>query len=184
MGVVHSQRISDTPRALARETLVHHQCQEGTAICAAGGGGQTEGEGGSPPSTENRSSHSQKLFWKQQFEAAVKSNPKQMRWHPLMIKWCLKSSTTYKTLYNSGLLKLPSQRTLRDYTHVIKPSSGFLNDIDDMIVKEAKLGELEEWQKHVVLIFDEMHIKEDLIFDKLTDELKGFINLTTVLQRS
>ena len=124
------------------------------------------------------------LFWKQQFEAAVKSNPKQMRWHPLMIKWCLsiklKSSTTYETLYNSGLLKLPSQRTLRDYTHVIKPSSGFSNDIDDMIVKEAKLGELEEWQKHVVLIFDEMHIKEDLIFDKLTGELKGFINLGNI----
>ena len=57
LGVVHSQRISDTPRALARETLVHHQCQGGTAICAAGGGGQTEGEGGSPLSAENRSSH-------------------------------------------------------------------------------------------------------------------------------
>ena len=68
------------------------------------------------------------LFWKQQFEAALKNNPKQMKWHPLMIKWCLsiklKSSTTYEKLYTSGLLRLPSQRTLRDYTHVIKPSRG------------------------------------------------------------
>ena len=107
-----------------------------------------------------------------------------MRWHPLIIKWCLsiklKSSTTYEVLYNSGLLRLPSQRTLRDYTHVIKPSSGFSNDVDEMIVKEAKLDTLEEWQKHVVLIFDEMHIKEDLIFDKLTGELKGFINLGNI----
>ena len=62
LDAVHSQRISDTPRALARETLVHHQCQGGTAICAAGGGGQTEGEGSSPPSAENRSSHSQSSF--------------------------------------------------------------------------------------------------------------------------
>ena len=30
------------------------------------------------------------LFWKQQFEAASKSNPKQMKWHPLMIRWCLR----------------------------------------------------------------------------------------------
>ena len=124
------------------------------------------------------------LFWKQQFEAALKSNPKQMKWHPLMIKWCLsiklKSSTTYETLCKSGLLRLPSQRTLRDYTHVIKPTSGFSNDIDEMIVKEAKLHEREEWEKHVVLIFDEMHIKEDLIFDKHTGELKGFINLCTI----
>ena len=124
------------------------------------------------------------LFWKQQFEAALKSNPKQMKWHPLMIKWCLsiklKSSSTYETLCKSGLLRLPSQRTLRDYTHVIKPTLGFSNDIDEMIVKEAKLHEREEWEKHVVLIFDEMHIKEDLIFDKHTGELKGFINLGTI----
>ena len=127
---------------------------------------------------------SRQLFWKQQFEAALKNDPKQTKWHPLMIKWCLsiklKSSTTNETLCTSGLLRLPSQRTLRDYTHVIKPSSGFSNDIDEMIVKEAKLAKCKEWEKHVVLIFDEMHIKEDLIFDKYTGKLKGFINLGTI----
>jgi len=46
-------------------------------------------------------------------------------------------------------------------------------------VAEAKLSEHEEWQKHVVLIFDEMHIK-DLIFDKITEELKGFVNLDNI----
>ena len=64
----------------------------------------------------------------------------------------------------SGLLKLPSQRTLRDYTHVIKPSSGFSDEVDEMLMEEGKINEIEEWQKHVVLIFDEMHIKEDLVF--------------------
>ena len=62
LDAVHSQRVSDTPRALARETLVLQHCQVGTAICAAGGGGQTEGEGGSLLSAENRSSHSQSSF--------------------------------------------------------------------------------------------------------------------------
>ncbi len=121
------------------------------------------------------------LFWQQQLEAALKKNPKQMRWHPLMVRWCLslklRSSSTYEAMYNSGLIKLPSQRTLRDYTHVIKASSGFSDEIDQMIIKEAKFDEIEEWQKHVVLIFDEMHIKEDLVFDKITGELKGFVDL-------
>jgi len=44
-------------------------------------------------------------------------------------------------------------------------------------MKEVKIDEIEEWQKHVVLIFDEMHIKEDLIFDKTLGEPKGFIKL-------
>lgn len=29
------------------------------------------------------------LFWKQQLEAASKANARSMRWHPLMIRWCL-----------------------------------------------------------------------------------------------
>ena len=31
----------------------------------------------------------QELFWKQQMEAASKSDSRGMRWHPLMIRWCL-----------------------------------------------------------------------------------------------
>ena len=99
---------------------------------------------------------------------------------PLVSSIKLKSSSAYESLYNSGIIQLPYQRTIRDYTHVIKPCSGFSNDMDEQIGKEAKLEELEEWQKHVVLIFDEMHIKEDLIFDKITGQLKGFTNLGNI----
>jgi len=77
-------------------------------------------------------------------------------------------------IYKSGLLRLPSQRTLRDYTHVIKPLSGFSDEVVEMLMKE---GRLEEWQKRMVFIIDEIHIKEDLVFDKTTGELKGFIKL-------
>ena len=122
------------------------------------------------------------LFWKQQIDALLCSNSKQMRWHPLVIRWYLsiklRSPSIYE--YKSGLLRLPSQRTLRDYTHAIKPSSGFSDEVDEMLMKEARINELEEWQKHVVLIFDEKHIKEDLVFDKTTGELKGFIRLGTI----
>lgn len=29
------------------------------------------------------------LFWKQQLKAASQKNPRAMKWHPLMIRWCL-----------------------------------------------------------------------------------------------
>ena len=29
------------------------------------------------------------LFWQEQFKAAKVSNKRQIRWHPLIIKWCL-----------------------------------------------------------------------------------------------
>ena len=75
----------------------------------------------------------QKIFWDQQKKAASYSNSKAMRWHPLIIKWCLYlqhfSGSAYETLKTSGILKLPSQRTLRDYTHYIKSSCGFSSEV-------------------------------------------------------
>ena len=37
--------------------------------------------------------------------------------------------------------------------------------------------EVEEWQKYVILILDEMHIRDDLMYDKHTGALLGFSNL-------
>ena len=30
-----------------------------------------------------------RIFWEQQVEAASKKDSRSMRWHPLMIRWCL-----------------------------------------------------------------------------------------------
>ena len=47
-----------------------------------------------------------------------------------MIRWCLNlnliSSGVYGALRSSGVLVLPSERTLRDYTHWVKAASGFI----------------------------------------------------------
>ena len=70
----------------------------------------------------------QKLFWSQQQKAASLPS-RNVRWHPLMIKWCLYlkhlSSKAYETIRERGCIALPSQRTLRDYSHCIHSSSGF-----------------------------------------------------------
>ena len=45
-----------------------------------------------------------------------------------------------------------------------------------------EVAEVEEWQKNVVLILDEMHGREDLVYDKHTDALVGFANLGNINQ--
>ena len=65
-----------------------------------------------------------RLFWEQQQKAASFKNPKSMRWHPLFIKWCIYlrhlSGSAYDMLRKSDCVKLPSQKTLRDYTYINK----------------------------------------------------------------
>ena len=50
------------------------------------------------------------LFWEQQMKAASAKDARAMRWHPLIIKWCMylqhKSSGAYELLRDSGLLNL------------------------------------------------------------------------------
>ena len=103
-----------------------------------------------------------------------------MRWHPTMIKWCIYmhhlSSSTYNTLRNSGCLRPPSDRTLRDYTHCISSKAGSQIWLVNSWWEKQKL-EVEKWQKHIVLIYDEMHVREKLVYHKATGELVGFVDL-------
>ena len=65
-----------------------------------------------------------RLFWDQQIKNMKNSDPRQYRWHPLMIKWCLNlkliPTASYHAMQSSGFITLPSERTLRDYTNYIK----------------------------------------------------------------
>ena len=59
-----------------------------------------------------------RLLWDEQLKAASAKDPRQVRWHPVLIKWCLNlkllSGSAYHALRTSGFLRLPSERTLRD----------------------------------------------------------------------
>ena len=61
-----------------------------------------------------------------QNKATAAKGSKGMRWHPLMIKWCLYlkslSTAAYETLRD--VIRLPSTRTLRDYTHWMTAEPG------------------------------------------------------------
>ena len=85
------------------------------------------------------------LFWDEQMKALGKSDARQIRWHPALIRWCLHlkfiSSGAYHAIRNSGLLTLPSERTLRDYTHWIRAGIGFNSAVDEQLLKEINVTE-------------------------------------------
>jgi len=92
-----------------------------------------------------------------------------MRWHPLIIQWCIylqhKPQGAYETL---GCIALPSQRTLRDYTHYTKATTEFSSEVDRWLYQAAKLDECKEMEKHMIIL---LYIKESLVYDKHSGEL-------------
>ena len=107
----------------------------------------------------------QYLLWEEQKKQAALSNKKSMRWHPVMIRWCisifLKSPGTYELLRNSGFLKLPSRKKLQKYTNFTDPKCGFNPDVFQSLLKEAQ--KFKENQ-HIGIVHDEMKIKSGLVF--------------------
>lgn len=85
--------------------------------------------------------------------AALKANgAKGMRYHPLFLRWCLNlsriSPKSYEVMRESGI-KLPTRRTLNDYTHWVSGRPGFSSQIDAYLKTEAKVDELQDWQRSV-----------------------------------
>ena len=90
-----------------------------------------------------------------------------------MIKWALylqyQLAGAYETIQN--YTALPSQR---DYSCHTKAHTGFSDAADKQLMSIADVCEIQDWQKCVVLLMDEMHIREDLVYDKPTGALFGF----------
>ena len=108
-----------------------------------------------------------------------------MRWHPLIVKWCLYqhylSNGAYETLRNSGVIQLPSTRTLRDYKHFSPARVGFSVHSDrqllDLMTVKGNLA------KYCVILIDEMYVKEGLTFDKATGALIGLTDFGEVTNK-
>ena len=125
-----------------------------------------------------------KLFWEEQQKYVQASCSSSVKYHPMIIKFCLnlaaKSSSAYSDLrYDSktgnGILVLPSLRTLRDYKNYIHPTRGFnpavINDLQKNTV------DFSGPERFITILFDEMKIQEDLVWDKYSGELIGFVDL-------
>ena len=86
---------------------------------------------------------------------------RQIRWHPLLIQWAPylhhKSSGAYETLRKSGIITLPSSRTLRDYRHFTQTMPGF-STIADMQLQELMQQKKSHLAKYVFILIDEIHL--------------------------
>lgn len=118
------------------------------------------------------------LFWQQQ-KKLHDSTSTGVRYHPMIIRYCLslaaKSPSCYEEIRKSGILVLPSQRTLRDYRNFIRPKRGFHENVIEEL--KALTDKYFDVQRYVVLLFDEMKIMSNLVFDKVTGELIGYVDL-------
>ena len=125
-----------------------------------------------------------KLFWEEHQKYLSSSSSSSIHYHPMINKYCLslaaKSSSAYPDLRSnsrtgSGVLILPCLRTLRDYKNYIRPKRGFNNEVDDELNKKTEL--FSESERYVTILFGEMKIQEDVVWDKHTGELIGFVDL-------
>ena len=95
----------------------------------------------------------QRVIWEQQKKAASLKDSRSMKWHPLFIKWCLYlrhiSGKGYEILQNSGCIHLPSQHTLRDYTHYTTTTIGFSAEVDEQL--RSAIDMREERNKYVLV---------------------------------
>ena len=75
----------------------------------------------------------------------------------------------------SKLFALPSKRTLQRSMHNTNVMPGFVDTIFDAL--KIKTSTLEEKDKYVALVYDEMTLKTDLIYNHGLDKIEGFEDL-------
>jgi len=82
-----------------------------------------------------------------------------------------RSSSTYKFLREQGILPSPCSRTIREYLTMVKSDCGF----DDTFFKlfKTKISFLKDTEKHGVLLFDEIFLRESVNVDTKTLSYTG-----------
>ena len=119
-----------------------------------------------------------KFFWQQQMKL-LQTEKMARRYHPQIIRFALslhgKSPAAYREIRDSGAMILPSERVLRDYKNYFKPKAGL--NVDNIESLRDKASSAAGIQRYVVLVMDEMKIQSNLVFDKYSGDLIGFVDL-------
>ena len=119
-----------------------------------------------------------KFFWEQQINF-LKSEKFGRRYHPQIIRFALSlhatSPAAYRQITESKVLILPSERVLRDYKNYFKPKAGI--NLENIVTLRNKTSSLSGIQRYMVVVIDEMKIQANLVFDKYSGDLIGFVDL-------
>lgn len=125
----------------------------------------------------------QSIFLQQQVKASQQKNASGMRWHPTMIRFALAlhmtSPAAYELARNTGMIKLPSGSTLFEYSHAKPAEEGIDTSVLESISQKIEKHE-EKHKKIFVLMADEIHISQNLVFQKSSGKLIGYTTLDTV----
>ena len=128
-----------------------------------------------------------KFFWEEQKKYLNVSCKTSIRYHPMIIRYCLALQAKSAAAYNeirydektgTGFVVLPSQRRLRDYKNYIRPKQGFNHEIINELKNKIKY--FSDIERFMVILFDEMKIQENLVWSKHTGDLIGFVDLGDV----
>ena len=86
--------------------------------------------------SQNISNPLAKLFWEEQKKNFGRTNCGK-RWHPMIIRMALllhsQSPQSYRSLRELGVIALPGESTLRDYSNYITPKQGFQIEVRFLI---------------------------------------------------
>ncbi len=52
-----------------------------------------------------------------------------------------------------------------------------------MLLKEVRMDKILDYQRFVVILFDEMKVKESLVYDKHASQVIGFVELNDVYDK-
>ncbi|KAE8738429.1 hypothetical protein FOCC_FOCC016093 [Frankliniella occidentalis] len=125
----------------------------------------------------------QQIFLEEQVKASKVKKSSGVKWHPVMLRLALYlhsfSPACYRALQDTGIIKLPSTRTLYDYTHVADRVQGVSKAGLDAAQAEVDSRQ-HDYQKYYVLMFDEMKISSNIVTKKSTGEIIGFVKLNKV----
>ncbi|KAK3932751.1 Transposable element P transposase [Frankliniella fusca] len=126
----------------------------------------------------------QKMFWGDQLKAILRqNNPRSVRWCPMMIKIALhiqmQSPSAYKYLRESGILQLPSQRRLFDFTHFTEAKDGIQDTLLNLLEKKLEKKISATHERYFNVLFDEMTIHQNLVVTRNGD-IVGFTSPTKV----
>jgi hypothetical protein len=101
----------------------------------------------------------QHIFLQEQVKASPQKNMVGMRWHPTMIRLALAlhltSPAAYELMRETGMVRLPSSRTLFDYSHACVVKDGIdtvvLDTLTERVMKVEKKGDIMcSWQMRCI----------------------------------
>ena len=107
-------------------------------------------------------------------------NKSNMRWHPTMIEKqvCKGIQRSPGILY----LNLPCSRTLYDYSHYMEHKLGVNRKVFEQLIQSARKKGCYETEHcaFIGILHHEIKIKSDLVYNKATGELIGYVRLDDV----